>query len=1361
MRNLSLWKTAVVSLPEVEFSSSDGSAEPKQPKESASRSVTAIALDLDQNAILVATEHKSASSDGEVSVTIWNLSNDPSKVQVTELTTFTTPTLAASNPWAGGSTSTRKIPQDAWHDPEVLSLHVVPDEHTLVAVTRAGDIVTIPLDDDAPTAEVVGSIDGGVMGAGWSPDDTVLVLVTGEDKLILMTPTFDILWEGPLHPTDFGEDAPINVGWGSKQTQFHGSAGKSAAASTVPIASVGASPDDDGHARVSWRGDGAFFAVSVLEGANETETRPHRRLRVYSRDGALQSTAEPVAGLEHGMAWRPSGGLIASTQRFGRVPGAPKEDGDAGLGQGRDGRHDVVFFERNGLRHGEFGLREGLPVKDQSGREVQPKASDRRRWGYRVREVAWSADSNVLSVWLEREGVDVGEAIDLANGHRYLKQEITASSISESISGRFTNVKWHPEDPLYIIVTTATHILLRTYSWDTCSSQAAPPSDSGSVSVIDGINALLTPFRTQNVPPPMAAHTLAFDALSNHAIQPPVFRNATPVHAAFSHRRDLLAVLWEYGVLCVYDLHTRLVPGRGKVMEPELLWTTREAHDGCRQVVVLDDDPTQPEKYRFAILGGGLNEDWILDVGSTPSLEKSSYVHVPRNMGRLAEGSGRDLFWQAPDGRIHRVDTEKGHFDETAKLPEFCFWSASVAIFNRLYVADGHTSLTLASNVNSFTLTPGFLIYATTAHLAHFAPIKTLVATLARAAEAPDNPVPEFETRRVERGSRIVTTVPSAMNLVLQMPRGNLETISPRPLVLEVVHQDIASGNYAKAFASCRKHRVDPNVFVEHDQEVFIKGIPSFIEQVADVDYINLFLTSLGQGSLSSELVAQICDTIRVELERIDLKKYVNSILTAHVVKRPPDHEAGLALLLRLKESEPNLVEDAVKYIIFLVDADKLFDTALGMYDFSLVLMVAQHAQKDPREYLPFLRELRAMDHHYQRFRIDDHLKRYDKALTGLYLAGPERFKEAMTYVENHQLYEPALSLWRDSDKWHTVLFHYGTWLWGRNEHREAAFVFRQANEPREAMKLHEKALDWQELFELAVHLDVPEDELKDIAYRVAEALTSKKRTADAARVLLDYAKDVREATIALVEGGHFSEARRIIALHREPQLLDEIVHPGTLECRARIGEELGEMREQLRKQLQRVRELRVRKVEEPDAFYGVEDADLHNVDVMTDASMAPTAFTRYTVAPSAMSKTSSKRSSRSKRKLERKVGSGRKGTSVSKLVTRFQTAQTDSSNVLPHLLQFTDEHRAEAASLQHELEEFAKELNTALEDIWTKTPDVEEGPTSPRCWAARMEAHEKRTHVNPVDNVPKPELPKQEWKLRLPSSRVGGGVAA
>ena len=46
--------------------------------------------------------------------------------------------------------------------------------------------------------------------------------------------------------------------------------------------------------------------------------------------------------------------------------------------------------------------------------------------------------------------------------------------------------------------------------------------------------------------------------------------------------------------------------------------------------------------------------------------------------------------------------------------------------------------------------------------------------------------------------------------------------------------------------------------------------------------------------------------------------------------------------------------------------------------------------------------------------------------------------------------------------------------------------VFRQANRPQKALISHEKALDWQELFELAVQQDLSPEDLKNIAYRVA-----------------------------------------------------------------------------------------------------------------------------------------------------------------------------------------------------------------------------------------------------------------------------------
>ena len=50
--------------------------------------------------------------------------------------------------------------------------------------------------------------------------------------------------------------------------------------------------------------------------------------------------------------------------------------------------------------------------------------------------------------------------------------------------------------------------------------------------------------------------------------------------------------------------------------------------------------------------------------------------------------------------------------------------------------------------------------------------------------------------------------------------------------------------------------------------------------------------------------------------------------------------------LIPLTETNQDMVEDAVKYVIFLVDVDKLFDTALGMYDFALVLLIAQQSQR-------------------------------------------------------------------------------------------------------------------------------------------------------------------------------------------------------------------------------------------------------------------------------------------------------------------------------------------------------------------------------------------------------------------------------
>ncbi|KAJ3809935.1 IkappaB kinase complex IKAP component [Lentinula aff. lateritia] len=1324
MRNLSLSSVDVISLAE--------------------GGICGTAVDLDENVLYIASEKRI--SDGAVNIEIYRMDKNFVKGALPESITMFSTKISGSGT-------------------QLISLRVIQENRSLVAIMRKGDIITTSLDDEIPLMEVQGSVDDGFLAAAWSPDDSLLALITGTNKLILMTLTFDVISEAPLETTEFGQDAPINVGWGSKQTQFHGSIGKAAAQASTSNILVGCSPDEDNIPRISWRGDGACFVVSSITTAG---SQTHRILRVYDHQAVLQSTSESVPGLEHSLSWRPSGNLIASTQRFGFDGG----------GAGRDGRHDLVFFERNGLRHGDFELRPA------HGLVPPPSQALNLKWGYKVKDIKWSSDSNVLAIWIGRDHAsDLVQLWTTSNYHWYLKQEISAPSDSE-----FTSIEWHPEIALHLILTTHTQISLRTYAWEIITSLSKPPIDSGSVAVSDGSVVLLTPFRTQNVPPPMSSMQLALLAEPLDKSQFPRSAARVPVHTCFSPSSDVLGVLWEHGYVEVYHLRTRLGPGRGKVMQPTKIGTCslNETNNHCRQIVILASTfHADSLSFTMFILGSSSESDVVVITQfDGQRIAKTGAVAMTSRNGRLVRSSNACV-WEAEDGKLFRLNIDDQTSTPFGGFSNFCFVAEHVTLSTtklcvgltgsgKLQVCGEELScLTLANNATSFAVASGYLIFTTGAHEAVFAPMEDLPTLLMSDNNSKDI-ISDWEKRRVERGSRIVVCIPSSMSLVLQMPRGNLETINPRPLVLEVVRQDLNAGQYRKAFFSCRKHRIDLNFLVAHNEIAFLEGLGSFVEQVHEVEHLNLFLTSLGQGTspLSPKTIATISDALREKLEKTDLKTYVNTILTAHIVKAPSDHESALSLLLRLKGEEPALVEDAVKYIIFLVDADKLFDTALGMYDFSLVLMIAQHSQKDPREYLPFLRELRAIgEKNYQKYRIDDLLKRYKSALNNLARAGPSYFDEAIQYIERHSLYQAALSIWSNSDRYEDVLTIYGDWLFERRDFRQAAAVFVEAKRPQKAMVAYEKALEWQELFELALRRSelVSDESIEDMAYRVSEDLVSKKRFAEAARVILDYTSDVKTAVITLVQGHEFSEALRITTLKREYRLIEDVIHPGALESTAQIVEDVTEMKEQLNKQLNRIRELRVKKVEEPDEFYGFEDTALHNVDVMTDVSMAPTAFTRYTVAPSAASR-SSKRSSRSKRKMERKVGSGRKGTvdeeeyllrSIGKLVGRFSGTRSEGKKLLAHLIRFTAQHREDGLAMQRELSELEAELNATVEEIWATPTDAVglDGQTQSMqplqdTWAVRMDDAQRQRKINPMERIAKPQVDsdgdEKEWKMKL-----------
>jgi elongator complex protein 1 len=133
--------------------------------------------------------------------------------------------------------------------------------------------------------------------------------------------------------------------------------------------------------------------------------------------------------------------------------------------------------------------------------------------------------------------------------------------------------------------------------------------------------------------------------------------------------------------------------------------------------------------------------------------------------------------------------------------------------------------------------------------------------------------------------------------------------------------------------------------------------------------------------------------------------KLLLSIITCYAKKNPPALPQVLTLIKELKAKEgttterrmaPHVegsgkpkrgeitAEEALEYTCWLVKADKLYDVAIQTYDVSLVLLVAKHTQKDPKEYLPYLKSLQALEPTLRKYQIQKDLKQYALALEEL-----------------------------------------------------------------------------------------------------------------------------------------------------------------------------------------------------------------------------------------------------------------------------------------------------------------------------------------------------------------------------------------
>ncbi|KAF5832885.1 IKI3 family-domain-containing protein [Dunaliella salina] len=107
--------------------------------------------------------------------------------------------------------------------------------------------------------------------------------------------------------------------------------------------------------------------------------------------------------------------------------------------------------------------------------------------------------------------------------------------------------------------------------------------------------------------------------------------------------------------------------------------------------------------------------------------------------------------------------------------------------------------------------------------------------------------------RSVEQGSHLLAAPKDGVRVVMQMPRGNLEAVAPRMLVLAAIADALQARAYAAAWELATTNRVDLNLLVDWNWPAFLYDVPAFVAAVPAPSDLTDLLFALRPGNMCHE----------------------------------------------------------------------------------------------------------------------------------------------------------------------------------------------------------------------------------------------------------------------------------------------------------------------------------------------------------------------------------------------------------------------------------------------------------------------------------------------------------------------------
>ncbi|KAG2547529.1 hypothetical protein PVAP13_9KG106720 [Panicum virgatum] len=1093
----------------------------------------------------------------------------------------------------------------------IVAMDYLMERESLLLGSSAGCLLLYNVEEK--TTEVVGRLEGGVNTIVSSPDGALLSVTTGLGQLLVITLDWEVLFEASLDP----QDATIG-----------------------DIDSTGCQI----RSSISWRGDGKYFAtLGALDGAYGPT-----KLTIWEREsGKVHSSSDAKTFMGALLDWMPSGAKVATAHDR-------RTEGKCPL---------IVFYEKNGLERSYFSIDEPAEVSihalkwncnseilaalvSSEQHDVIKIWSCRNNHWYLKHELRYTKEERVKFFWDPTKPMHLicwtrgGQVII----HRFAwTTAVSETSVALVIDGSHvlvTPLNLGLMPPPMSLFHLAFPCAVNEVSFVPGNSKAhlAAYLSNGTLCVVE-------------LPAPDTWEELEGNRIS---VDPCCsdFTLDNCMHLAWIDTHTLIGI-------CCYSERCFSTP-IGSSETSNLL----HKHDplfSINEIELVRSDDSVPG----SVISSGWQargskkvplQSSVIGVSPNPAKEGSAFIQI--SGGRIVE--------YCSSLNLLKLSAQFNEVDSDHRFPAACPWMTAVLCHENgmvqpfLFGLDDNSNLymgkrLLSNNCSSFTFYSS--AYGTTERVMSHLLVTTkkdllfivdvneiflkdnVVTVDSHVSSHPRGKQSKENITVWEKGAKLIGVLHGdEAAVIMQTARGNLECTYPRKLVLVSIVQALAQRRFKNAMDMVRRHRIDFNIIVDYcGCDVFIKLAADFVKQVNNLSHITEFVCSMKNSNSSSKLYEAYISfpdhsaDLMVDTECNKVTSVLMAVGKALEEQMEESSSRELCVLTTLARSEPPLLEEALnrikairelellgvddarrklypsaeeslKHLLWLTDTEAVFGAALGLYDLNLAAIVALNSQKDPKEFLPFLKNLECLPPAVMRYTIDLRLGRYESALRNIVSAGNEYHEDCMKLLnDNPQLFPLGLQLFNESDKRNEILEAWGDHLSEEKCFGDAALIYQCCSSYQKSLKAYRACGDWKGVFTVAGLLELQKEEITQLAHELCEEFQALGKPGDAARVALEYCSDAERGVSYYIMAREWEEALRVAYMLSRHDLVGT-VRDAALDCAASLISEYQEGLLKVGKYVARYVAVRQRrlslaaKLQSEDRFMDVEDDSVSEV---------------------------------------------------------------------------------------------------------------------------------------------------------------------